>query len=387
MTTPLRRVLAVTFLASLGTGVFWHGLSFIALHSYGFTQTQNLVMYAVMGAIYTTGACLAGRLTRRAASVLAPRGVLMTCIGGQAVACVLPIAIDHVWALWVSAATATVLAAIAWPIIESYVSAGRHGPDMRRAIAAFNLTWMPATIVAMLVMAPLLEHHGRWPILGLGVLFVPALIVAARFAPHPAPHESDHAAGHVSAEYPFLLRSARVLLPLSYLVSSALAPILPYLLEEKLDVDVELQTPVSATWMFLRVVAMLVMWKLPFWHGRWGTLLFAGISMAGGFGVVVLAPSLSVLMIGLALFGAGIGVIYYAALYYAMAVGHSDVDASGTHEALIGVGYAGGPLAGLAGTAIGGGAKIVSIVWATVAIGSIGAIVPYVQARRARRSS
>ena len=47
--------------------------------------------------------------------------------------------------------------------------------------------------------------------------------------------------------------------------------------------------------------------------------------------------------------GVGMGAVYYAALYYGLAVGHADVDAGGTHEGLIGVGYCLGPLVALAG--------------------------------------
>ena len=50
---------------------------------------------------------------------------------------------------------------------------------------------------------------------------------------------------------------------------------------------------------------------------------------------------------GLIIFGGGMGVTYYAGLYYAMAVGRARFDAGGTHEALIGTGYAVGPLVGL----------------------------------------
>jgi len=39
--------------------------------------------------------------------------------------------------------------------------------------------------------------------------------------------------------------------------------------------------------------------------------------------------------------------IYTAALYYAMEVGHEEVASGGTHEALIGCGYLSGPLTGL----------------------------------------
>jgi hypothetical protein len=42
------------------------------------------------------------------------------------------------------------------------------------------------------------------------------------------------------------------------------------------------------------------------------------------------------------------GVTYYAALYYAMAVGRAKVVAGGKHEAFIGGGYLIGPIIGLA---------------------------------------
>jgi hypothetical protein len=45
--------------------------------------------------------------------------------------------------------------------------------------------------------------------------------------------------------------------------------------------------------------------------------------------------------------------IYSAALYYAMEVGQAEVEAGGKHEALIGLGYTGGPACGLlAGLAV-----------------------------------
>ncbi|MBK9189986.1 MAG: hypothetical protein IPM33_13685 [Phycisphaerales bacterium] len=51
---------------------------------------------------------------------------------------------------------------------------------------------------------------------------------------------------------------------------------------------------------------------------------------------------------GLACFGVGLAVTYCGAIYYALEVGQSEVDAGGTHEALIGAGYTAGPAIGLA---------------------------------------
>ena len=72
----------------------------------------------------------------------------------------------------------------------------------------------------------------------------------------------------------------------------------------------------------------------------------------GGLALVLLAHTLPVLVAGLFAYGAGMGVIYYASLYYVMAVGAAAVDAGGNFEALIGVGYCVGPLLGLIGEAL-----------------------------------
>src|SRR5690606_37811744 len=87
---------------------------------------------------------------------------------------------------------------------------------------------------------------------------------------------------------------------------------------------------------------------LPFWHGRWGALLLGGAGLAVGFVMIIIAPNALVLLSGLAIFGGAQGLVYFAALYYAMTVGRGAVDAGGMHEGLIGLGYAIGPALGLA---------------------------------------
>ena len=150
--------------------------------------------------------------------------------------------------------------------------------------------------------------------------------------------------------------------------------------------------------MLTRVGVMLLMWRAGFWHGRWGTLLLGAGMMTGGFALVVLSPALFLMLLGFGVFGAGLGVVYYAALYYAMAVGRAQIDAGGRHESLIGVGYTIGPVAVLLGIAAGPGTSgsdvataegvaIVTSVWILVALGSIIAIRPYMTARRRRASN
>ena len=107
-----------------------------------------------------------------------------------------------------------------------------------------------------------------------------------------------------------------------------------------------------------------------------------------GVGTALLAPGKLGLMVGLLFFGVGMGLTYYAALYYALAVGHAAVDAGGTFEALIGLGHCVGPLLGLCGHALGGDERArsatVALAAVVAALAGAAAIVPYRAARRSR---
>jgi hypothetical protein len=67
---------------------------------------------------------------------------------------------------------------------------------------------------------------------------------------------------------------------------------------------------------------------------------------------MLLGTSLPVVLCGEALFGVASGGAYHAALFYALLAKNASVDAGGAHEGLIGLGFALGPLTGLAGHAL-----------------------------------
>jgi len=377
-------VLAASFLISFGTGVFWNVLPFIAKHAYHFSEVRNYSLFALLGAIYVLGAWKSGVVIRFVERRLSPRGVLLVIIAVQAALCLTPVTFEGEWALWFAAIGVTVTSSISWPLIESYLTSGRHGRDMRSAIGWFNLVWTSAVVLPMIVIAPLLETNAEWAIGGLSFINLIAIVPLLYFARVPGHHDATISAAHMTAEYPLLMRSARVLLPMSYVLMSAMAPILPYKLAD-IGVQVHWETPASATWMIVRVLAIAIMWRLPFWHGRWGVLLLGGATMMIGFAAVVLAPGVPVILAAFVVFGVGMGINYYAALYYGMAVGHAAVDAGGAHEALIGAGYGLGPLAGMIATAAGGGGgAIVGIVTGIMVAGAGPAVLPYLRARRRR---
>jgi hypothetical protein len=383
---PLAAVLAVTFTASLSGGVFWQAIFFLTAGHYRFSESRNLVLAAAMGAIYAATAAAAGNLVRRLSS--SPRAALMAVLAAWTLAAVLPLgARHHEAALWAAAFLGAAASALTWPIVESYLSAGRHGAEMRAAIGVFNVTWTPATALALLLM-PIVSKAGPLAPLVLSAAGSVAALAATFALPrYPGAHEPEAAQAAVGREYGFLVRAASWLLPMSYILCAVMSPLLPHRLASVGAGPAA--AGVAALWMVARFATLLTMWRTGFWHGRWATLALGAAAIALGLATILLAPSLVVLAAGLLLFGVGMGLTYCAAIYYSLSVGHAAVDAGGNFEALIGFGYFVGPVIGLGAQAIATPAHATSatvgLAWLVAAGCGAAALGPYRAARRARR--
>src|SRR5687767_2809916 len=119
--TPLLAVCAVTFLASIGTGVVWNGVPFIAKHDYGFSEQQTLSLYIVLGGTYVIGAMSTGRVLRLLQKQLSPRTALAIILSLEAVVCASLLIVKHAWLLWLVSGLISILSSWLWPIIESYM--------------------------------------------------------------------------------------------------------------------------------------------------------------------------------------------------------------------------------------------------------------------------
>ncbi len=361
--TSLTASLVLTGLASTGTSVIWNGLPFIAKRDYGFGESENLTLYLLIGLVYVTGALTSGVCTRKLKPFVSLRTIIAMLLLSVAIVCALPLFLTGSIVIWISGGVAGFCSAWLWPIVESYLVSGRHGSEMRRAIGWWNVIWMISVAGVMLVMAPLMDEHASMVIVALGVLNLVAIGVLPWYSKNPSEHDDEISFEQVPDGYRGLLKGARVLLPLSYIINGLLAPLLPYVLAG-IAIDIFWQTPIVSIWMVARVIATIVMWRFDRshrcqtlglrhqvpdtgWHGKWLVLWLSLISMTVGCILILSAWGLSPLIVGLVLFGAGMGVTYYAALYYAMAVGRAEVDAGGKHEAFIGGGYMVGPIVGL----------------------------------------
>lgn len=359
----------LTFLCSLGTGVLWNALYFIAESEYGFTERDSLMLAFVNGVLYTVVAVNAGRITRWLGSRLSTRSALAIVLLVQAVLAPL-VLIPHVAVLWCSAVLMTAFGALQWPVVQHYLASGRHGAEMRSAVGWWNASWMAATAIGLAAAGPL-ESAGlmRWAIPSLLPINLFALAFLMRFPREPAAHDPESHARHVPPSYRPLLSAARVLHPMGYLVIGALSPILPYLFASLGTAD-GAQAPIGATWHAARLAAVIVLWRTAFWHGRASTLVVAGLFLSIGFATAIAAPNETTLIVGLTALGLGQGTIYYNAIYYGLAVGGAEIEAGGIHEALVGAGYFVGPALGMLSLALGAGKPVfIGLVLGALAVG------------------
>lgn len=362
--SPLVATAGVTWIDNLGASTALIGVYFVAKRAYEFTPTMLLLLGLLQGLTYIIASLTAGPLTRALAGPgrgLSTRALLAWLHVMLALVCAIPILIRAPFAMWLVVGLYAPLTGILWPTIESFLSAGRRGEDLRRSSGLFNLSWASCQVITFWSIAAFMKEASTalWAIPVMGLSHIAAIPLIARFQPEPAPHgEAAHAhSPSEAARYARLLSCHRLLLILSYVAFSALNPLLPSIIDDRLRVVAVWATPITSAWMISRVASFWFMGTWGGWHGRFATLVWPPILLITGMGLALLASNAPMLVAGLALFGAGMGAVYASAFYYAMEVGSAGVDAGGRHEALIGVGYALGPLLGSGASALAAGAE------------------------------
>lgn len=350
---PLGVVLPLTFFGSVAGGAFWAVTFFVAARVHAFSPLANLALAVAMGLVYAAGAWRAGALQRAVSPWLSPRGLCRAMLALVLAAAVLPLALRAPAGLVVASLAGCFAMSVLWPVVEAYVSGGRQGAGLRRAVGNFNTTWSAAVPLTLVLVPVLGARHIDWAYAVTAGTTLVALAFAGRLPRDLAPHDHAGAAVAQGDEYPALMRCAQALLPLSYVFSSMLAPLLPHRLAA-LGIGADRETLAAAIWMVARSLALFALSRVHVWHGRWPPLMLAACGLAVGLAGTLAAPWPLVALLSLALFGVSMALVYTAALYYTLAVGRAEVDAGGRFEGLIGVGYVLGPLLGVGGAALGG---------------------------------
>lgn len=360
----MRRTLLLTAPLSAAGGIVGHGIYFLARQTYGFDDQANLLLAAALFLPYIPAALLAGPVGRR----VGHRNAIQV-VNAVSVVCGLVLATTPpAWSLWILAPLYNAAAGMFWPLVEGYVAGGRTGRELHRAIGAFNLTWSAALAPALWIVGGIGDDLAAT--FGVLCALQVAVGIAALGLPPDPPGHADEATPSPSHSYRALLRACRVLLPVSYMVLDALAPLLPGVWS-RAGVDPHLGAALSSTWMVARFGAFAVLAAWPGWRGSAAFVTAGMLALLAGFGLVLGWPALPTVLLGLVAFGMGQGAVYYAALYYGMSAPGDAVESGGKHEAVIGLGYLAGPALALAGTAaaiapvhVVGAAATAGAVWA-----------------------
>ncbi|RLS28291.1 MAG: MFS transporter, partial [Planctomycetota bacterium] len=185
---------AITFLNSLATGVLWNGLGFITSQEFHYSASQTYGLYIVTGAVYAFSALYCGRLVRRFERHVNARKVMMILFLIQVLVAPLIYVGNSSVGLIVIAIVTSFTGACLWPIIESYVAAGRSAQQTRKAIGEWCIVWMTSVSLALFLMAPLQQNEG-WmnPRLALFAILPMSLLSMAClwFVPsHPGHHHA-----------------------------------------------------------------------------------------------------------------------------------------------------------------------------------------------------
>ena len=344
----LVRFLIITFAESFATTLIERGIYFYSHDRLGFGDMENLGLALGFGAAYVSGAVASHALASR----VSEKRLMIFSIVAQ-------ILCHFTLFCWpfspvVVVAMNTLLGGLnglKWPVIESYISAGRTPSQQAVVVGKFNLGWSVPIPLALLVAGPLIAWWASslFALAGLMNLVSLALAWPADRRPtHLAEDHPERPTPEAMARYRGLLAASRSTMFGSYSLLWVLAALLPGVYAG-LDVSVQWATALSGAIDVVRAVTFLVMQLYVGWHFRRLPIVWVIFGLPLGFFAALYGPNVATVLAGEVLFGAMAGMTYYAALYYAMVVKNAAVEAGGAHEGLIGAAFVVGPVAGLLG--------------------------------------
>jgi MFS family permease len=338
----------LTFFESVAATLIQRGVYFYTHENLGFTETQNLWVAFGFGVSYIVGALVSHGVTRR----MGERNVMVASLLALLLLHVAMALFAAPWFLVGAVFASAVVQGLKWPVVESYVSAGRAPKQLLPLLGRYNVTWATAGFVAIGVTGLIVGTH--IPSL---FFWIPALLnvvgLALVYALPRAPSHLEH--GHPDRparaeldEMRALLGSARWSMMGGYALLYVVAPLMPSILGQ-LALPVTLATPVASILDAVRVLAFAAFGAFGGWHGRRLPMWLTMAALPLGFLLILLGGSLPLIIAGEVIFGLAAGFSYTAALYYALVAENASVDAGGAHESLIGIGIGLGPLSALAG--------------------------------------
>lgn len=339
-------ILLLTFVESVASILLVRGIYFFTNERLAFSETQNLWLALGYGVLYVAGAYASHRLTSRF-SEKRTTVVLISALFASHFALLL--APNSTVLSFLFPVTA-LLQGLKWPVVESFMSAGETPKLLVRLIGRYNVCWALSVPIGLSISGPVIASRLPQGLFALAALMnVVALGLSILLPERPEHLHDEHPERPPKAElvrYGELVTSARWAMMLSYTLLFLLAPLMPDLLA-KLGLSVAQATPTAALLDVGRLGCFAALGVLLAWRSRVPPLVLAIVLLPISFGMILFGRSVALVIAGEIVFGVAAGFAYYAALYYALVMQNASVEAGGAHEALIGMGFAVGPLAGL----------------------------------------
>lgn len=346
-----KRLLTATFFESFATILLERGVYFYSESRLDFDKSLNLWLALLFGGFYIAGALASHPVAKR----ISERQLLLLSIVAQAAIHLMLALVVDTSLLFVAMAVAALCNGLKWPVVESYVTAGRHSRNQLESIGHFNVAWASAVPLSLLIVGPLLGSSAP------SLLFYLALgcnvigFGLCWFTPRRPLHLPDDHPERPSPErigrYRVLLASSQWSMLACYALLFLLAPMLPAILA-RLDVALILAPAASALIDLTRLGTFVLLQKWHGWYGRAWPMWFNAVGLPISCLMTLFGGHVVVVLIGEIIFGFCCGLTYYCSLYYVIASRNASVDAGGAHEGLIGAGFLFGPAAGLVGVGL-----------------------------------
>jgi hypothetical protein len=367
-------MLLIAFFESLVTTLVQRGVYFYTCHTLHFSDRANLLLAMLFGLVYAAAATASHRLAARCGE----KSLFLSVLGAQFGVTILVAAVPAAVPVVAGTVVLGALYGLKWPLIESYMLAGDTPSQGVVSVSRFSMAWAIAVPLGLLAAGPLIQAGPAWLFAAAVLCGLPTVAAAWRLPTRPVhlPHDHpEHLPPLMVARWQQLLVASRLLMFAGYAQLWVLAALLPGIYT-RLGYAVSLAAGLSGVMDLTRGTSFWVFGRWTRWHNRRWPVATVIVGQAAGFALACFGGTLAWVLAGELLFGLASGLIYYAALYYAMTIQRGEIKGGGGHEGLIGLGFAAGPgLAVLGGTLGWGAAGAVPTVAVLVVACSVGALV------------
>lgn len=342
----LPRLLLVTFIECIANTILLRGIYLIGKYDLHFEDTDNLWLTLIFGLANVPACMLADKITAK----IPERKLMLFALLAQ-----VPIQLALLWAkpFWAVAAlnvTIGIMCGLKWPVMQSYVSAGRTPQKTRQALGIFNLSWASGVPIGATIAGTVATIYAPYTFKGSIFIFSAGLNIIAALLFWNTPNrpnrlEESHPERPDLAEtqrLTHLLSAHRMIMFASYATMIVISALLPGVLKN-MEIAERENSAISSVFDWCRLAVFIFLGAYAGWHGKRWPIFVSIIFMPVGFFLTLFAPNVGLVMLGELIFGITLGLSYFGALYYAQVVKNAAVDAGGKHEAFIGSGYAIGP--------------------------------------------